>query len=63
MIKNYRLIAIRRFCSRIACGRLSQHYAEQYAKTMRKSLDWDPMCLGVWLNADGTKVEPTIPYN
>ena len=58
-MKNYRLIAVRRFCSRIACGRLSQ----LYAKRMRKSPDWDPMCLGVWLNADGTKVQPTIPRN
>mgnify|MGYP007027118260 CR=1 FL=1 len=28
MTKNYRLIAIRRFCSRIACGRLSLLYAQ-----------------------------------
>ena len=28
MIKNYRHIAIRRFCSRIACGRLSLLYAQ-----------------------------------
>ena len=28
MTKDYRLIAICRFCSRIACGRLSQLYAE-----------------------------------
>ena len=27
MNKNYRLIAIRRFCSRIACARLSLLYA------------------------------------
>lgn len=30
MNKNYRLIAIRRFCSRIACGRLSQLYAQVF---------------------------------
>ena len=30
MIKNYRLIAIRRFCSRIAYGRLSQLYAQTF---------------------------------
>lgn len=29
-MKNYRLIAIRRFCSRIACGRLSQLYAKAF---------------------------------
>lgn len=28
MTKDYRLIAIRRFCSRIVCGGLSQLYAE-----------------------------------
>ena len=28
MTKNYRFIAIRRFCSRIACGRLSLLYAQ-----------------------------------
>ena len=28
--KNYRLIAIRRFCSRIACGRISQMYAQAF---------------------------------
>ena len=28
MTKNYRLIAIRRFCSRIACGELSFLYAQ-----------------------------------
>lgn len=30
MKKNYRLIAVRRFCSRIACGRLSQLYAQAF---------------------------------
>ena len=30
MNKNYRLIAVRRFCSRIACGRLSQMYAQAF---------------------------------
>lgn len=30
-MKNYRLIAVRRFCSRIACGRLSQLYAQAYS--------------------------------
>lgn len=29
MTKDYRLIAIRRFCSRIACGRLSLLYAHE----------------------------------
>ena len=29
MIKNYRLIAVRRFCSRIACARLSLLYAQE----------------------------------
>ena len=33
MIKNYRLIAVRRFCSRIACGRLSQLYAQVYSSS------------------------------
>lgn len=28
MTKDYRLIAIRRFCSRIACGELSYLYAQ-----------------------------------
>lgn len=30
MNKNYSLIAVRRFCSRIACGRLSQLYAQAF---------------------------------
>ena len=30
MIKNYRLIAIRRFCSRIACGELSYLHAQTF---------------------------------
>lgn len=30
MNKNYCLIAVRRFCSRIACGRLSQLYAQAF---------------------------------
>lgn len=30
MNKNYRLIAIRRFCSLTACGRLSQLYAQAF---------------------------------
>ena len=32
-MKNYRLIAVRRFCSRIACGRLSQMYAQAYSSS------------------------------
>jgi len=30
MTKDYRLIAIRRFCSRIVCGELSYLYAQAF---------------------------------
>ena len=32
---------------------------EEYVDVEKEPDDWDPMCEGVWLNADGTKVEPT----
>lgn len=41
MTKDYRLIAIRRFCSRIASARISQYYAALWCPG---GSDWSEQC-------------------